>query len=307
MGGQSTAVSATTESVFLESAFFAPSAIIGRARRIGLHTDASLRFERGVDSAGQARALERATELLLSICGGQAGPVSQVERSSDLPQRPAVALRRERLRAVLGVEVPADEVAGIFTRLEMQVASRPDGWLVTPPTFRFDIAIEEDLIEEVGRMFGYDAIPATPGQVTERLGLADESAVEADRVADLLAARGYAETITYSFIDPALEELANPCRRAGRSLPCMPGWPSPNRSPRPRILPPPSATCWPTSAPDWPQPARARGGWNWCSTGSTAPAPAPPSAPAGRPASLTIWSACSAKSWKGSIPASASR
>jgi phenylalanyl-tRNA synthetase beta chain len=210
MGGKSTAVGDTTESVFLESAFFAPNAIIGRARRIGLHTDASLRFERGVDPAGQARAIERATELLLTICGGQAGPVSQVERSSDLPQRPAVALRRERLRAVLGVEVSADEVTDIFRRLEMQVASTPEGWVVTPPTFRFDIAIEEDLIEEVGRMFGYDAIPATPGQAIERLGLADESAVEADRVADLLAARGYAEAITYSFIDPALEELVNP-------------------------------------------------------------------------------------------------
>jgi phenylalanyl-tRNA synthetase beta chain len=210
MGGKSTAVSDATDSVFLEAAFFAPAAISGRARRIGLHTDASLRFERGVDPTGQTRAIERATELLLAICGGQAGPVSQLERTSDLPQRPAVALRRERLRAVLGVEVPTEEVVGIFTRLEMRVATRPDGWLVTPPAFRFDIAIEEDLIEEVGRMFGYDAIPATPGETVERLGLADERAIETDRIADLLAARGYAEAITYTFIDPTLEELVNP-------------------------------------------------------------------------------------------------
>ncbi|HUQ50788.1 MAG TPA: phenylalanine--tRNA ligase subunit beta, partial [Gammaproteobacteria bacterium] len=210
MGGESTAVSETTDSVFLESAFFAPAAIIGRARRIGLHTDASLRFERGVDPTGQVRAIERATELLLAICGGQAGPVSNVERSADLPQRSAVALRRDRLRAVLGVAVPDSEVAAIFARLELQATARPDGWLVTPPAFRFDVAIEEDLIEEVGRMVGYDAIPATPAEPVERLGRASEHAVEADRVADLLAARGYAEAITYSFIDANLEELVNP-------------------------------------------------------------------------------------------------
>jgi phenylalanyl-tRNA synthetase beta chain len=210
MGGESTAVSDTTSAVFLESAFFAPSAIIGRARRIGLHTDASLRFERGVDPTGQARAVERATELLLTICGGQAGPVSQMERSADLPQRSAVALRRERLRAVLGVDVPADEVAGIFSRLQMQVANTADGWRVTPPAFRFDIEIEEDLIEEVGRMFGYDAIPTTPGEVIERLGVASEQAVEGDRIADLLAARGYAEAITYTFVDLSLDELVSP-------------------------------------------------------------------------------------------------
>ncbi len=210
MGGAATAVTDTTDSVFLESAFFAPIAIIGRARRVGLHTDASLRFERGVDPTGQARAIERASELLLAICGGQAGPVSQAERATDLPQRAGVVLRRDRLHAVLGVEVPAGEVAAIFTRLEMQVTSRPDGWLVTPPAFRFDVAIEEDLIEEVGRMVGYDAIPVTPGNVVERLGVADERALAADRVADLLVARGYAEAITYTFVDAALDEWVSP-------------------------------------------------------------------------------------------------
>jgi phenylalanyl-tRNA synthetase beta chain len=210
MGGKSTAVSDTTDSVFLESAFFAPAAIVGRARRIGLHTDASLRFERGVDPAGQVRAIERATELLLTICGGQAGPVTNVERSSDLPPRPPVALRRERLRAVLGIEVPAAEVAAIFARLDMRVAPTGDGWRVTPPSFRFDVSIEEDLVEEVGRMFGYDAIPATPGAVVERLGTASEHSVAADRIADQLVARGYAEAITYSFVDPELEALVNP-------------------------------------------------------------------------------------------------
>ncbi|HEX7236839.1 MAG TPA: phenylalanine--tRNA ligase subunit beta, partial [Gammaproteobacteria bacterium] len=210
MGGRSTAVSETTDSVFLESAFFAPAAIAGRARRVGLHTDASLRFERGVDPAGQARAVERATELLLAICGGQAGPVSDVKHRPGLPKRPPVTLRRERLRAVLGVDVPAKRVAKIFERLEMKTKSTAAGWRVTPPPLRFDVAIEEDLIEEVGRLFGYDAIPSTPGEAVERLGVATEHAVGADKIADLLAARGYAEAITYSFIDPALDALVKP-------------------------------------------------------------------------------------------------
>jgi phenylalanyl-tRNA synthetase beta chain len=214
MGGQSTAVGETTESVFLESAFFAPAAIAGRPRRLGLHTDASLRFERGVDPTGQARGIERATELLLEICGGKAGPVSDVKHRPGLPKRRPVALRRERLRAVLGVEVPPKRVGKILERLEMTVKGAAAGWRVTPPAFRFDIAIEEDLIEEVGRMFGYDSIPSTPGEAVERLGVASEQVVGPDRIADLLAARGYAEAITYSFTDPALDDAVNPASPA---------------------------------------------------------------------------------------------
>ncbi len=210
MGGKTAAVVASTDSVFLEGAFFAPAAIAGRARRLGLHTDASLRFERGVDPAGQARAVERATELLLAICGGEAGPLAKAESRADLPRRPKVRLRRERLGTVLGLEVPAKQVTAVLRRLGMQVDASRDGWRVTPPSFRFDIAIEEDLIEEVGRMVGYDAIPATPGAAVERLGLASETDVAAERLADVLAARGYAEAITYSFIDPGLEALVNP-------------------------------------------------------------------------------------------------
>ena len=210
MGGQSTAVGETTDSVFLESAFFAPAAIAGRPRRLGLHTDASLRFERGVDPDGQVRAVERATELLLEICGGNAGPVSDIKHRAGLPKRASVTLRRERLHAVLGVDVPAKRVAKILERLEMKVKATAAGWRVAPPSFRFDIAIEEDLIEEVGRMYGYDAIPATPGKAVERLGLATEKAIEPDQIADLLAARGYAEAITYSFVDASLDALVEP-------------------------------------------------------------------------------------------------
>jgi phenylalanyl-tRNA synthetase beta chain len=213
MGGRSTAVGEMTDSVFLESAFFAPAAIAGRPRRLGLHTDASLRFERGVDPAGQARAVERATELLLEICGGDAGPLLDVKERRALPKRATVTLRRERLRAVLGVDVPVKRVSKILERLEMKVKPAAAGWRVTPPAFRFDVGAEEDLIEEVGRMIGYDAIPPTPGEAVERLGVASERAVEETRIADLLVARGYAEAITYSFIDPALDSLVEPGSR----------------------------------------------------------------------------------------------
>jgi phenylalanyl-tRNA synthetase beta chain len=210
MGGESTAVGEATDTVFLESAFFAPAAIAGRPRRVGLHTDASLRFERGVDPAGQPRAVERATQLLLEICGGDAGPVSDAKQRTGLPKRSPVTLRRERLRAVLGVDVPAKRVARILERLEMKAKPAAAGWRVTPPAFRFDVSIEEDLIEEVGRMFGYDAIPSTPGEAVERLGVASEQNVDAGAIADLLAARGYAEAITYTFVDQALDALVEP-------------------------------------------------------------------------------------------------
>jgi phenylalanyl-tRNA synthetase beta chain len=210
MGGKTTAVSAATDSVFLEGAFFTPAAIAGRARRLGLHTDASLRFERGVDPAGQARAVERATELMLAICGGQAGPIAKADSRADLPRRSKVGLRRARLRTVLGLEVPAKQVTAILRRLGMDVDASRDGWRAKPPSFRFDIAIEEDLIEEIGRMVGYDAIPATPGSAVERLGLASETDVAAGPLADVLAARGYSEAINYTFIDPALHALVDP-------------------------------------------------------------------------------------------------
>jgi phenylalanyl-tRNA synthetase beta chain len=210
MGGQSTAVSAASTAIFLEGAFFAPQAVAGRARRYGLHTDASLRFERGVDPSQQARAIERATELLTEICGGECGPLVLSEREADAPRRAAVRLRRARVSALLGVEVPDRRIEQLFERLEMRAKRDSEGWRVTPPAFRFDIAIEEDLIEEVGRMIGYDEIPSTPGSALAVLGRATETRVSAERVADLLAARGYAEVVTYSFIDAGLEDAVNP-------------------------------------------------------------------------------------------------
>jgi len=210
MGGQSTAVSAASTAIFLESAFFTPQALAGRARRYALHTDASLRFERGVDPSQQARALARASELLVEICGGEHGPITVAERAADTPRRTPVRMRRTRASALLGTAVPDRRIEQLLERLEMKVERDPEGWHVTPPAFRFDITIEEDLIEEVGRMIGYDEIPSTAGSARAVLGRATETRVAGDRVADLLAARGYSEVVTYSFIDSELEAAINP-------------------------------------------------------------------------------------------------
>ena len=201
MGGQSTAVSAATTSIFLESAFFTPQAIAGRARRYGLHTDASLRFERGVDPTGQARAIERATELLVEICGGARRASSVTETGcgrTDPSPRAVAAGASERVARDCGAATRGS--SELFERLEMRVERDPDGWRVTPPPFRFDITIEEDLIEEVGRMVGYDAnsVDARHRRLIV-LGLATESRVSPNRIADVLAARGYAEVDDVQF------------------------------------------------------------------------------------------------------------
>jgi len=202
MGGASTAVSEATVDVLLEGAFFAPEALAGRARRFGLHTDASMRFERGVDPAGQRRAIERATALLVAIAGGTPGPVTEVVDEEHLPERPAVVLRRERLARVLGVALDDDEVRGILERLGNAVTVTGEGWRVTPPTFRFDIGIEEDLIEEVARVHGYDEIPEIRTRGALGLPSVTETAVDRGRVRSAMVDRGYHEALTYSFVDP---------------------------------------------------------------------------------------------------------
>lgn len=210
MGGESTSVTADATQFLFESAYFTPGSIAGRPRRYGLHTDASQRFERGVDPNEQARAVERATQLLIEICGGECGPLIVSERSTDAAIRAPIALHRMRLDEVLGLTVPDARVEGVLRGLEMQVERTAQGWTVVPPAFRFDVAIEEDLIEEVGRMIGYDSIPAAPGLAEAALGTDTELHVHDDRLVDLLVARGYTEVITYSFIDEALELAVNP-------------------------------------------------------------------------------------------------
>ncbi len=203
MGGQPTSVEKFTVDVFLEAAFFAPAAIAGRARRLGLSTDSSHRFERGVDFGATRRAMERATELLLDICGGQAGPVTEV--AAALPQRPPITLRLARLKRVAGIEVDADQVARGLTALGAQVDRHDDRLVVTPPTFRFDLAIEEDLIEEAVRLFGYDNIPAQPPAAPSRMLPQDETVLGDDALRQMMVGLDYQEVITYSFVDPAWE------------------------------------------------------------------------------------------------------
>jgi phenylalanyl-tRNA synthetase beta chain len=200
MGGYDSRVTDATRNIFLESAHFAPAAIMGRARKLGLHTDASHRFERGVDPELPRRALERATELLLTIAGGKAGPVLVAENPADLPAQAAVGLRRARLKRVLGIGVADVEVVRIFTALGMQVVDTADGWQVTAPSSRFDIEREEDLIEEVARIFGYDHIPtATPtGALT--LAIEPEARISELALREQMAARGYYEAVNLSFV-----------------------------------------------------------------------------------------------------------
>lgn len=212
MGGLSTAVSSSTVNVFFEAAFWPQEIMAGRARSYGLHTDASLRFERGVDPRQQLRAVEYATRLILDICGGEAGPTVHDVVEEQLPARPPVTLRRSRLERVLGATIADDEVAGILGGLGLAVAATDDGWIVTPPSHRFDISIEADLIEEVARIHGYDALPEATAVATLPLAESTESRVPEERIADSLVARDYREAITYSFIDAAADE-----RFTGRS------------------------------------------------------------------------------------------
>lgn len=205
MGGSRTAVSASTRRVFLEAAWFHPDAIAGRGRRYGLTTDASQRFERGVDPEGGRRAIERATALLLQLAGGVAGPVSETTDATRLPQRAPVRLRRGQLERLLGVALPDATVENALRALGMRVAATPEGFEVQPPSHRFDVAIERDLIEEVARLVGYDGIPALDARFPQAIVARPASAPEETRALDLMAARGYHEGVHFAFVDPALQ------------------------------------------------------------------------------------------------------
>ncbi len=207
MGGLPTSVERFTVDVFLEAAFFAPAAIAGRARRLGLSTDSSHRFERGVDFGATRQAMERATQLLLDICGGQPGPIT--EAAATLPQRQPISLRLARLKRVAGIELDAERVARDFAALGMRAERQEDRLVVTPPSFRFDLTIEEDLIEEAVRLFGYDNIPAQPPAAPSRMLPQDETHLADDSLRQMLVDLDYQEVITYSFVDPAWETALN--------------------------------------------------------------------------------------------------
>ncbi len=204
-GGEATGVTAESKDIFLECAYFNPITIAGRARSYGLHTDASHRYERGVDWQLQRKATERATQLLLDIVGGQAGPVVEALSADDLPVAAQVTLRQSKVNQLLAFEMPAAEIEEILTRLGMTVErSGDDAWTVAVPSYRFDISIEVDLIEELARVYGYNNLPVKVPTVELNMISDDESRVELRDVRRQLIGRGYQEAITYSFIEKGL-------------------------------------------------------------------------------------------------------
>lgn len=209
-GGKESGVTSETTDIMLECAFFAPDHIRGRARAYGLHTDSSLRFERGVDSTLQATAMERATQLLVELCGGEVAPISAAESEADLPKESTVALRRSKLDGLLGHHIPSTDVVEILTRLGCVVETTDTGWTATSPSWRFDIAIEQDLIEEVGRIYGYNNIPNQAPVAALNMNDHKEANQPLKRVRDLLVDRGYHEAITYSFVEPEQQKLIVP-------------------------------------------------------------------------------------------------
>ncbi|MCC5851333.1 MAG: phenylalanine--tRNA ligase subunit beta [Alkalimonas sp.] len=209
-GGLHSGVTEKSCDIFLESAFFAPNAMAGKARQYGLHTDASHRYERGVDPALQRQAMERATALLLDIVGGEAGPVVESVSEAHLPQANSIQLTARQLNKLLGVTIAPDTVERILRQLGLDVQPSDDGWLVQTPSWRFDLAIAEDLIEEVARVYGYNQIPNEAPTAHLTMRRFSEAEIQLSRLRQLLVDRGYQEAITYSFVDPKVQQLLYP-------------------------------------------------------------------------------------------------
>ena len=201
MGGLDSGVTETTTDILFESAYFKPATIMGKARAYGMHTDASHRFERGVDPQGQVTAIERATALLIDITGGEPGPVLLAEEPAMIPHNQPVSLRLDRLNKVIGCDIEKEAVQDILLRLGMEGSWDNGSWTVTAPSSRFDIEIEEDLIEEVARIYGYDEIPEAPPSGELAPGSTSGHRVSLDQVRETMCAAGYTEAINYSFID----------------------------------------------------------------------------------------------------------
>jgi phenylalanyl-tRNA synthetase beta chain len=210
MGGEHSGIADTTTDLFLESAFFTPDAIAGKARALGFSSDASYRYERGVDFALQRTAIERATQLIVDICGGQPGPVVEALVADKLPARVPVHLRMPRAIKVLGIALSFDQIEELIAGLGFAYVRTADELVVTPPSYRFDIVIEEDLIEEIARLHGYDNIPAPPPTARLEMLPLPEAMRGAMQVRHLLAERGYHEVINYSFVEASWEaDFAN--------------------------------------------------------------------------------------------------
>lgn len=205
MGGEHSGIADDTTRVYLEGAFWSPAVIQGKMRRLGFASDAGYRFERGVDFGGCARAVERATQLIIELCGGRAGPLTDVVAPADLPTRSAVRVRTARIARLLGVPVDDAAIADAFTRLDLPFARDGGDFLVTPPSRRFDLAIEEDFVEEVARIHGYDRIPAAPAAHVQHMLPDPEGTRPRNAVKRTLAALDWQEVVTFSFVSSTVE------------------------------------------------------------------------------------------------------
>ncbi len=210
MGGLHSGVNSDTQDILLESAYFAAEPLALTARRYGLHTDSSHRYERGVDFSLQAKAMERATELLLDIVGGQAGSVTETLEPDALPSLPNINVRHSRIERVLGYEVETANVVRILQQLGMKVAEEAPQWSVIPPSYRYDIRLEVDCVEEVGRVIGYDQIPYGQGLLDAQLKPVPEENIAHSSIRQLLVDRDYMEAITYSFVNNAIQQVIAP-------------------------------------------------------------------------------------------------
>ncbi|MBR9870787.1 MAG: phenylalanine--tRNA ligase subunit beta [Gammaproteobacteria bacterium] len=218
MGGEHSGVNEKTQDLVLEAAYFEPVSLAGKARHYGLHTDASHRFERGVDYELAREAMERATRLLMDIVGGEPGEIVEVVSWEDLPKAKTVDLREKRLADVLGLAIDRTTVEEILSRLGLRVEKLlKDGWRISVPSFRPDISIEEDLIEEVGRIYGYNNLPVTEPTGSLGLSVREEAVRPLSAVRNFFVAQGYQEAITYSFVDPKVQQLIDP-KREGIAL-----------------------------------------------------------------------------------------
>ncbi|WP_223670363.1 phenylalanine--tRNA ligase subunit beta [Kangiella shandongensis] len=218
MGGEHSGVTTETQDIFLESAYFDAIAVAGKARQYGLHTDASHRYERGVDYKLQRTAMERATELLLDIVGGKPGNIIEAVDKDEMPSNGHLTLRRDRIKRVVGVSFSDEQVEDILTRLGLGLNANDEGWDVAVPSFRFDIDNEESLIEELVRVYGYNKLPIRKPQGEMAMFMQNENRVFKNLLRDLMVNRGYQEAITYSFVEPKLQAVLEP---AQKPLPLM--------------------------------------------------------------------------------------
>jgi phenylalanyl-tRNA synthetase beta chain len=210
MGGTSTAVDGNTTTIFFESALFLPELIAGKPRRYSAHSESAHRFERGVDPGGQLEALEYATGLMKTIAGGKSGPVVDWQNDDRMPIRPTIQVRQSRLQRILGISPDASTVTTIFKRLGINCVPTDEGWKVESPSYRYDLAIEEDYLEEVARVIGYDSLPRTYPTHRPTFRAVPETRVSPISIKQRLVSRGYQEVVTYSFVEALQQQRLRP-------------------------------------------------------------------------------------------------